>query len=314
MEKELHVIFGTGPVGCWTARYLRERNISVRAVNRDGKRPDLMPDDVEVVAADVYDSSQAMDACVGATVVYQALNPPYHQWHKYFPKLQAGVLAASRAVGARYVSIENLYMYDSSDLITEDTPIRPRSKKGELRAEMAEEVMEAHQRGDIQATALRSSDYYGPGVIGSVLGDRVFGNLIAGKKAEVMGSSRTAHSWAYIEDVGRAAATLGTSDEALGKAWIAPHAPPCTQGEMVELACRIVGIEPRFMVVSPLMLKVAGLFMPVARASVEMMYQFKEPFVVDSKSIQRAFGLKPTPIQIGIEKTVMWYKEKTRKG
>lgn len=308
MTKKLHVIFGTGPAGCWTARALRELNITVRAVNRSGKHPDLMLDEVEVVAADASDPAQAIDAAKGATVVYQALNPPYHLWHKYFPALQAGALAAARAAGARYVSIENLYMYDSSEPITEDSPILPRSKKGELREKMAGEVMAAHQRGDIQATALRSSDYYGPGVLGSAMGERVFGSLISGKKAQVMESSEMLHSWAYIEDVGRAAATLGTRDEALGKVWIAPHAPAHTQSEMVELACRSLGIELQITVVSPLMLRIVGLFVPGARASVEMMYQFREPFVVDSKRIQHAFGLDPTSIEIGIEKTVKWYK------
>jgi len=178
---------------------------------------------------------------------------------------------------------------------------------------MAAEVMAAHQRGDIQATALRSSDYYGPGVLNSAMGERVFGALISGKKAQVMGSSAMLHSWAYIEDVGRAAATLGTRDEAAGKVWIAPHAPACPQGDMVRLACRTLGTEPQITVVSPLTLRVVGLFVPGARASVEMMYQFTEPFLVDSKRIQGAFALEPTPIETGIQKTVEWYKENARR-
>ena len=232
MLNELHVIFGTGPVGCWIARALREQNIPVLAVNRSGKRPDLLPDDVEMVAADASDHQQAKDVAKGAATIYQALNPPYHLWHKYFPSLQAGELAAAKAVGARYVSIENLYMYDSSKPMAEDSPIAPRSKKGDLRAKMADEVMVAYQRGDVRATSLRSSDYYGPGVLGSAMGEMVFGNLVAGKKAQVGGSAKMPHSWAYIEDVGRAAVTLGTHEEALGKVWIAPHAPACTQGEI----------------------------------------------------------------------------------
>lgn len=311
MRNELHVIFGTGPVGCWIARALRELNIPVRAVNRSGKRPDLMPDEVKIVAADASDPEQAKDAAKGAVTVYQALNPPYHLWHKYFPALQAGALAAAKAVGARYVSIENLYMYDSSKLMTEDSPIAPRSKKGDLRAKMADEVIAAHQRGDVRATSLRSSDYYGPGVLGSAMGELVFGNLVVGKKAQVGGSAKTPHSWAYIEDVGQAAVTLAIRDEALGKVWIAPHAPACTQGEMVEMACRVLDIEPQIMVVSPLMMRIVGLFVPGARASVEMMYEFTEPFVVDSKRIQGAFGLRPIPVDTGIERTVSWYRGHT---
>lgn len=306
----LSVIFGTGPVGCWIARALRELDIPVRTVNRSGRRPALMPPDVEVAAADLSDVSQAAAAARGANTLYQALNPPYHLWHRFFPTLQKAAIAAASSAGACYVSIENLYMYDSSKPMNEDSPVAPRSKKGELRARMAEEVMAAHERGDIRAAALRSSDYFGPGVLGSALGEMVFGNLVSGKKAQVGGSADTLHSFAYIEDVGRSAAILGTREEALGKAWITPHAPPVTQRTMVETASRALGTAPRMTVVSPFMMRVAGLFIPGARATVEMMYEFTEPFVVDSSRFQTAFGVVPTPVDAAIERTVAWYKSR----
>lgn len=310
----LHVIFGTGPVGCWTARSLRELSIPVRAINRSGLRPDLMPADVEMVAADVFDTAQAKAAARGATVVYQALNPPYHEWHQLFPALQGAALGAAASSGARYVSIENLYVYDSSKPMTEESRIAPRSKKGELRARMAEEVMAVHARGDLRVAALRSSDYYGPGVLLSALGERVFGSILKGKKAQLLGSAAMQHSFAYIGDVGRAAATLGTREDALGKVWIAPHAPARTQGEMVGEACRAFGIRPEFTVVSPAMMRLAGLFIPGARESVEMMYEFTEPFVVDSNLVQRVFNLKPTPIDVAMRRTVEWYAKRGTKS
>jgi len=310
MASEFHVIFGAGPVGCWTARALRDLGQLVRVVNRSGAHPDLMPAHVEMFKADASNPAQARDAAKGASVVYQALNPPYHLWNELFPALQAGVIGAAKAENARYVSIENLYMYDSSKPINEDSAIAPVSKKGALRQKMAEEVMALHSRGEVRATALRSSDYYGPGVAGSALGDMVFGNLVAGKKARIGGSARMPHSFAYIEDVGRAAAVLGTNDSALGQAWIAPHAPARTQGEMVQDACRVLGIDTRVSVVSPFMMRLAGLFIPAARASVEMMYEFTSPFVVDSTRIEREFNISATPIQSGIERTVSWYRER----
>jgi nucleoside-diphosphate-sugar epimerase len=271
-----------------------------------------MPVDVEIAAADASDAAQAAVAASGGSVIYQALNPPYHLWHRLFPGLQAGVLAAAKMTGAKYVSIENLYMYDASKPMTEDSPLAPRSKKGELRMRMAEEVMAAHRRGEASVTALRASDYYGPGVVGSALGGMVFGNLVRGKKAQIQGSAVQPHSFAYIEDVGTAAAILGTRDEALGKVWIAPHAPACTQGEMVEKACRILGIEPRISVLSPTAMRLAGFFIPGARASVEMMYEFTEPFVVDARRMESEFGLKATPVDVGIQRTVEWYRNNIR--
>ncbi len=43
---------------------------------------------------------------------------------------------------------------------------------------------------------------------------------------------------------------------------------------MVEEACRVLGVEPRISAVSALMMRLVGLFIPAARASVEMMYEF----------------------------------------
>ncbi len=314
MNNELHVILGTGPVGCWTARSLRAMGYPVRAVNRTGNRPDLLPPEVEVVRADISDVSAAKDAARGASVVYQALNPPYHQWAEFFPALQVGAMAAARSAGAKFVSIENLYLYDSSASIDEGSPIMPRSNKGELRRKMAEEVMTAHERGTLRTTALRSSDYYGPGVVASAFGSMVFGNLVAGKRAQVSGSKSMPHSFAYIEDVGRAAAMLGTRDEALGRAWIAPHASPLTQGEMVELICKRLGIAPRITVITPMLMRLAGLFIPAAGASVEMLYEFTAPFVVGSTLMQRRFGVPPTPVETGIERTLQWFRNRENGG
>ena len=135
MANPLHIIFGTGPVSCWTARSLRQQGIPVKAVNRSGMRPALMSADVEILTADVSVPEQAIKAAKGATVVYQATNPPYHEWDKYFPGLQAGALAAAEAAGARYVSIENLYMYDSSSPMNENiaccSPVEKRETAGD---------------------------------------------------------------------------------------------------------------------------------------------------------------------------------------
>jgi nucleoside-diphosphate-sugar epimerase len=311
MAATLHVIFGTGPVSIWTARALLESGHAVRAVNRTGKRPGLMPADVEIVAADLADSTQAVDVAQGAVVVYQALNPPYDRWQELFPPLQRSAMESARSARARYVSIDNLYGYGPvSGPVTERTPQQPNTKKGRLRAAMTREVLDAHERGEMKAAVLQSSDYYGPGVTMSQFGERTFGPMLAGKAADVSGSAELPHSYAYIEDVGRAAAVLGTREEALGRVWFAPHAPAATQRAMVEEACRQLGVTPRIRVISPLMMRLAGLFVPAARESVEMLYQFMESWVVSSDAIESAFGLKPTPIEEGLRRTVEWWKGK----
>jgi nucleoside-diphosphate-sugar epimerase len=279
----------------------------VLAVNLSGERPDLMPREVDVVAADASDPAALAEAVPFASVIYQALNPPYHRWPQLFPQLQSSAIELAQETGARYVSIDNLYMYDATSTITEDSAVEPRSAKGELRARMADAVLEAHEVGQIRAAILRSSDYYGPGVTQSALAERVFGHLIDKKKAQVLGSATRPHSFAYIEDVGRAAAMLGTSEEALGRIWIAPHVAPLTQGEMVEKACAALEVPVRMSVISPLMLRLAGLFDSGARQMVEMAYTFTEPFVVDSTRIERTFAVPPTRVDTAIARTARWY-------
>ena|SRR5215210_1325828 len=72
------VIFGTGAIGLATLDALRRRGETVRLVNRSGTAP--VPDDIEVLGGDASDPAFATAAAQGAQVVYQTLNPPYHQW------------------------------------------------------------------------------------------------------------------------------------------------------------------------------------------------------------------------------------------
>ena len=130
MNTDLHVIFGTGAIGLATLDALRRRGRTVRMVNRSGKAE--VPKDVEVVAGDAAHPVFAARASEGAAVVYQTMNPPYHQWSAQFPALQAGVLAAAEATGARLVSMENVYMYGrpAGRPLTEDRTNKAHTKKG----------------------------------------------------------------------------------------------------------------------------------------------------------------------------------------
>jgi hypothetical protein len=116
----------------------------VRLVNRSGTAP--VPDDIEVLGGDASDPAFTTAAAQGAQVIYQTLNPPYPKWVERFPALQASVLAAAQAAGARLVSMENVYMYGrpNGQPLTETHPYAADTKKGTLRARMARELLVAH--------------------------------------------------------------------------------------------------------------------------------------------------------------------------
>jgi nucleoside-diphosphate-sugar epimerase len=63
-----------------------------------------------------------------------------------------------------------------------------------------------------------------------------------------------------------------------------------------------------------LMMRIGGLFIPAARGTVEMMYEFEQDFVVDGSLFTRTFGLQATPYREGIKATVAWYTANFKHG
>jgi hypothetical protein len=109
--------------------------------------------------------------------------------------LKRGVRQAAACAGARLVVLDCLYMYGRPERVPfdEDTPLRPCSRKGELRATLARELFEAHARGDVRATTGRASDYFGPDVPVALLGTRFAERLLAGKPLEMGGDPDQPH-------------------------------------------------------------------------------------------------------------------------
>lgn len=304
---DLHVVLGTGPLGIATAEALLRRGRAVRMVNRSGKAD--LPAGAAVVRADLYDEASVREATRGAAAVYQCAQPAYHEWVTKFEPLQRAIVAGVAASGAKLLVAENLYMYGAVDgPIHEGLPYAAHTRKGRVRARMAEELAEAHRTGRLRTAAARGSDFFGPGVLGSTLGERVFVPALQGKAAQATGRLDMPHSYTYIGDFGEALAILGERDEALGRYWHVPTAPARTQRELIELIFAELGAPPKISAMGRTMMALGGLFIPEARETVEMLYEFERPFVVDSSRFEAAFGLRPTPVEEGIRRTVAWYR------
>lgn len=309
---ELHVIFGTGPVGMSITDELTKKGKRVRLVNRGGKAN--VPEGVEVVRGDAMDPSFTREASAGAHVVYNALNPPYHKWPELFPGLQAGVIEGAAAAGARLVAIENLYMYGPTGgrPMTEDQPFAPNTRKGAVRARMSEELFAAHEAGKVRVTAGRASDFFGPRVLASAAGDTVFGRAVAGKSAQVAGDPDQPHTYTYVPDIGKGLVILGERAEALGQAWHLPNPETVKTREFVRVVFEEAGGPVKMQRAPRILLQALGLFNPAVRETVEMLYEFEEPFVVDHSKFTRNFGDHATPLREAVRDTVGWHRGRQR--
>ena len=312
---ELHVVYGTGAVGMAVMDELVQRDPRrVRMINRSGRA--RVPHGVEVVGGDATDEAFTRGASEGASVVYFALNPPYDKWPELFPRLQAGVLEGAASAGAKLIAMENLYMYGPTDgrPITEDLPYAATTRKGTVRASMSKELMEAHTSGRVRVAIGRASDFFGPRVLTSAAGEQVFGRAVDGKSAQVAGDPDQPHTYTYAPDIGKGLVILGEREEALGQAWHLPSPETGTTREFVEMIFEEVGKPARVQAAPKILLRALGLFNPGMRETIEMLYEFEEPFVLDDSRFKQEFGDHATLLREAIQRTVRWYREERPAG
>jgi nucleoside-diphosphate-sugar epimerase len=302
---ELHVVFGTGPLGIWTMRELIERGKRVRMINRSGRK-DGLPDGVEIAKGDAYDVASTTELTRGAAAVYQCAQPPYNQWAGNFPRMQAAILDGAAANGARLIVGENLYMYGDPNgrPLTEASPYAAHTRKGAIRQAMTESLFAAHRAGKLRVASARGSDFFGPD-------DLIYGGLwyqpaLAGKRLNMLGRLDVPHTFSYVPDFGKALAILGTRAEGFGQAWHVPSPPPVTQAELLALIGDAVGYKVKGLATSALVVRLLGLVNPMVREMYEMMYEWNQPFVMDSGAFQRTFGMRPTPLREAVQATVAW--------
>jgi nucleoside-diphosphate-sugar epimerase len=308
-EDRLHVVFGAGQVGRVLAAVLAERGLSVRVLSRH--RPPELADGIEWRAADATDPDAASDAAKGATVVYQCLNAPYAQWPELFPPLQRGVLAAAERTGALLVCLENLYGYGPTGgrPMTEDLPLAATTVKGRTRAAMTAELLAAAGADRVRIAIGRASDFFGPGVAeGSTLGERVFGNALAGRRADFIGHPNLPHTYSYVPDIAAGLATLGTDPRAAGEVWHLPGPQTVTTRALLDLVAGEIGHPVAIRSVPKLAVRALGLVNPMLRGLAELSYQFDEPFVLDSSKYESAFGAAGTSLADAVAATVAWYR------
>lgn len=317
MERDegLQVVLGAGGgTGRAIVDELARQGRRVRAVSR--REIAGLPAGVEPVRADLYVPAEASRAVAGASVVYHAAQPPYDQWAGNFERLNTAVGDAAAAAAARLVFTDNLYMYGpGASPMRETTPQRAIDRKGAQRIRLAADLLARHGRGDLEVAIGRSSDYFGPHGENTGVGERVFGALVAGKAAAGVGSIDVERSFSYLPDLARAMIVLGDRDEAAGRAWHLPVMDPLTVRAFLDRAFAIAGQPVKIRVDSPFMLKVAGLFVPMAREVGVVMYQWTEPFISDWSAFEAAFGpFERTPLDEALPTTIAWWRQRPGAG
>lgn len=303
----MQTILGAGgAIGSDLAKALKKYTNEIRLVSRN---PQKVNDTDELMQADLTDREEVFKAIKDSSIAYITIGFPYKTktWQQLWPAFIQNVIDACKANKTKLVFFDNIYMYDPDYMhhITEETPIKPMSKKGEVRAAIANLLLKEVADGKLEALIARAADFYGPGIKNSALLETVVVPLKTGKTANWLCSLDKVHSFTYTPDAAQATAILGNDEKAYGQVWHLPTASaPLTGKQWIEVFAKQLGVSPKSRVASKSIVKIIGLFNPIMREFHEMLYQYDRDYVFDSSKFENAYKYKPTTYEEGIEQVI----------
>lgn len=299
----MHVVFGcNGPLGLELMSELHARGLPVRGVCRSGRA--AAPPGVSVVQGDAADAAQVRRWCSDAGVVYSTIGVEYTEWLERWPPIVDSLIEGVRSAGAKLVFADNLYAYGPQDRpLVESMPYTDYGRKPALRARMAH-MLEA---SGIPLVIARASDFYGPRVRNSALGERVFARALEGKAVQLLGEPNVPHSYTYLPDFARALVTLGEDEGAYGQTFHVPTAPAETTLAVVSRIFAYLRSAVHVQTLRPWMTGTLALVSPLMRELHELRYQWDRPFVLDDSKFRTRYFGEATPLKLGIRNTLNWY-------
>lgn len=295
------ILGANGVIGRELSKSLTAYTKHIRQVSRKPAR--VNPDD-ELFKADLLNEADTARAVEGSEVAYLVVGLPYQTgvWQRDWPVIMRNVINACKKHQTKLVFFDNVYAYGYvSGPMTESTPFNPISKKGEVRAQIATQLLEEMKAGNLQAQIVRAADFYGPGALLSITHQSVTCRLKENKAPQWIGNPACIHTFTYTPDAGAATALLGNTPSAYQQTWHALTSKEMLTGEQyVRMACALMERPYKMQAVRGIGITLLGLLIPVLREFREMMYQFDHDYVFDSTRFEQAFHRQATPYREGI--------------
>lgn len=297
----MHTILGAGgPVANSLTPVLLDAGETVRLASR---RPVTAFSGASWIKTDLTNFASVTQAVDGSSVVYVCAGLQYNKqiWANQWPVIIKNVINAAKDSGARFIFFDNVYMYGLvPGSMTEETPYRPVSVKGEIRARIAEELMNNAKAGNIRATIARAADFYGAASLNSFIDSMVLMKYAKKQKAMWLGNAHKLHSFTYVPDTGKALYTLAKDRHSDNQVWHLPTAPAISGREFISLAAKVFDVKASSMGVNKFMLRTMGLFNKLIRETVEMYYQYDHDYIFSSQKFEKHYGIQPTSYEKGL--------------
>ena len=300
------ILGANGTIGSVLAKELVKYTNKIRLVSRN---PHRVNESDELFPADLSNPAKVDQAVEGSDVVYLVVGLDYklEVWEEKWPRLMKATISACIKHNARLVFFDNVYMYDINAIphMTEESPVNPPSKKGAVRKQLAQMVMDEVKGGRLMALIARSADFYGPNNDKSFVNEMVYKNFLKKMRANWFVDADKKHSFTFTPDAAKATAILGNTDDAYNSVWHLPTDRNVLTGrEFVRLFSKEMNVSDKIFVMPVWVIKIVGLFVPVLKEMPEMMYQYDRDYFFDSSKFEKRFKFVPTTYAQGVKLTV----------
>ncbi|ADY54344.1 NAD-dependent epimerase/dehydratase [Pseudopedobacter saltans DSM 12145] len=297
------ILGASGQIGEELAKELKRGFTSdIRIVSRNAKK---VNDTDIVLSADLSNREKAIEAVEGSEIAYFTLGLPMSSglWEKQFLLITRNVIDACKINGAKLVFFDNTYMYPQDDrVLKEDTIFAPVGRKGKVRREMAELVLNEMKSGKLEAAICRAPEFYGPDKTQSITNALIFNNIKAGKKLKVPLRDDTKRSLIWTPDASRATALIGNTPDAFGQTWHLPvDTSHLTYREFIALVSEIYGKKFKYTIISKFAFRIGALFNERLKELQELLPRYEHDNVFDDSKFRRRFpDFKVTTYREGI--------------
>jgi len=300
------ILGANGTIGSVLAKELTTYTDKIRLVSRN---PRKVNESDELFPADLSYPAIVDEAVEGSDVVYIVVGFDYNLkvWEEKWPNLIRATIDACIKHNARLVFFDNVYMYDINAIshMTEESMINPPSRKGVVRKQIAQMIMDEVKAGKLMALIARSADFYGPGNERSFVTEMVYKNFLKGMRANWFINPDKQHSFTYTPDAAKATAMLGNTEDAFNTVWHLPTDKNTLTGrEFIKLFAHEMNVANKVFVMPAWLIRVVGTFIPIMKEMPEMMYQYDRDYFFDSSKFEKKFNFKTTSYQEGVKLTV----------
>jgi nucleoside-diphosphate-sugar epimerase len=295
-----------GAIGIELAKALPAFTSDIRLV---GRNPKKINETDHLFTADLSNREQVFNAIENSEIVYLTVGFDYNTklWQQMWPPLIKNVIDACLQHNSKLVFFDNVYAIGGNHVnhITEKSLLSPTSKKGEVRAEVDQLIINSIEKKNLQAIIARSADFFSSVKDKSLLMNTVYDNLIKGKKAQWFCNAKVVHSTGFAPDLGKGAALLGNTKDAYNQIWNLPtDEQKITGEEWINLFAEEMKTSNQFQVLPSWGLKALGLFVPILKEMYEMRYQYDRDYYFDSSKFNKHFKYTPTTNKEAVRQTV----------